>query len=405
MASTFLEGYGGIRLAADIHGAPDDPAVLLIPGSGQTREIWRDVAIALARSGRRVISLDLRGHGESERPLDGRYDLDAYVGDLRCILSRLDDRPVVVAASLGGWIASACLGEDGQHLATGLVLIDAALRPGPSKMQVSAARCSGGAAAAEDAIEPVLTSGDLAAVEKRLIAAGSGFSVPVMIVRGAESPPWDADAAAKLGKAMADAEIVEFAGLGHRIAADESDALNAVLVDFLERKVPRTPPEFRAGSDARTLRDALGCFGTGVTVVTTIDAAGRPIGLTANSFTSVSLDPPLLLVCIARNAGSAPAFEAASDFAVNVLHIGQQPISARFARREEDRFAATPWEAWDTGAPIIKESLASFECAREAVHDGGDHLILVGRVLRVRFEPRRDPLFFFRGKYRRLHFA
>src|SRR5436189_98325 len=133
-----------IGFAADTYGEPDDPAVLLIPGSGQTRGMWHDVATALARSGRRVISLDLRGQGESDRPLDGRYDLDAHVGDLRSVLSRLEDRPVVVAASLGGWIASACLGEDGQHLATGLVLVDTALQPGPSKTLSVA--CHGGEA-------------------------------------------------------------------------------------------------------------------------------------------------------------------------------------------------------------------------------------------------------------------
>jgi flavin reductase (DIM6/NTAB) family NADH-FMN oxidoreductase RutF len=89
---------------------------------------------------------------------------------------------------------------------------------------------------------------------------------------------------------------------------------------------------------------------------------------------------------------------------VNVLHIGQQPTSTLFARKDGERFAVTPYEHWETGVPIIKGSLSSFECRRHAMHDGGDHLILVGRVLRVRFEPRRDPLLFFRGRYRRLHF-
>lgn len=163
--------------------------------------------------------------------------------------------------------------------------------------------------------------------------------------------------------------------------------------------------EYRSGSDARTLRDALGCFGTGVTVVTTIDAAGKPFGLTANSFTSVSLDPPLLLVCLAKSASSLPVFAASAVFAVNVLHIDQQIVSGRFASRHEDRFAETPWESWDTGAPIIQSSLASFDCEKFAWHDAGDHVILVGHVRRVRFEPQRDPLIYYRGKYRRLHLA
>ena len=102
---------------------------------------------------------------------------------------------------------------------------------------------------------------------------------------------------------------------------------------------PTVPPgEYRTGSDSRTLRDALGCFATGVTVVTCLDAEGRPVGLTANSFTSVSLDPPLLLVCIAKQAASASAMIGAGHFAVNVLQTGQQPASIRFATRYEDRF-------------------------------------------------------------------
>ena len=113
----------------------------------------------------------------------------------------------------------------------------------------------------------------------------------------------------------------------------------------------------------------------------------------------------LLLVCIANNAGSAAVLREAEHFAVNVLQIGQQPTSNRFAGKGEDRFAATGWEIGEFGTPVLSGSLSSFECAREAVHPGGDHFILVGRVLKAIFEPRRDPLLYFRGKYRKLHFA
>ena len=162
--------------------------------------------------------------------------------------------------------------------------------------------------------------------------------------------------------------------------------------------------EYRTGSDSRTLRDALGCFATGVTVVTCLDAVGDPVGLTANSFTSVSLDPPLLLVCVAKVAASLDALSAAPHFAVNVLQTGQQPASIRFSTPEEDRFGITPWSTGETGAPLLMESLAVFECERSAVHDGGDHAILVGHVIRASFDANLDPLLFFRGRYRRLHF-
>ena len=161
--------------------------------------------------------------------------------------------------------------------------------------------------------------------------------------------------------------------------------------------------EYRSGHDPRTLRDALGCFATGVTVVTCLKD-GAPAGLTVNSFTSVSLEPPLLLVCIHKKAASADALIGASCFAINVLQTHQQPASITFSTRVEDRFGSTPWSCGDGGAPILKDSLCVFECERFAVYDGGDHYILVGRVVKASFDASLDPLLYFRGRYRRLHF-
>ena len=166
----------------------------------------------------------------------------------------------------------------------------------------------------------------------------------------------------------------------------------------------RQTREYRTGSDPRTLRDALGCFATGVTVVTCIDGAGNPIGLTANSFTSLSLDPPLLLVCVAKASATAAALTNAAQFAVNVLQTCQQPASTTFSTRGEDRFGQTEWSLGEHGAPVLMDSLSVFECRRSAVHDGGDHHILVGEVIKASFEPGLDPLLYFRGSYRRLHF-
>ena len=162
--------------------------------------------------------------------------------------------------------------------------------------------------------------------------------------------------------------------------------------------------EYRSGHDPRTLRDALGCFATGVTVVTCLGPDGAPAGLTVNSFTSVSLDPPLLLVCLNKKAVSADPLIAASHFAVNVLQTGQQPASIRFSTRDQDRFGTTPWACGEAGAPILEDSLGVFECERFAVYDGGDHHMLVGRVIKASFDAAVDPLLYFRGRYRRLHF-
>lgn len=169
---------------------------------------------------------------------------------------------------------------------------------------------------------------------------------------------------------------------------------------------PTEPPqrgEYRTGHDPRTLRDALGCFATGVTVVTCL-SGGEPAGLTVNSFTSVSLDPPLLLVCVSRKATSAAALIGADHFAINVLQNHQQPASITFSTKGENRFGSTPWAQGEAGAPILKDSLCVFECERYAVYDGGDHHILVGKVIKASFDADLDPLLYFRGKYRRLHF-
>jgi flavin reductase (DIM6/NTAB) family NADH-FMN oxidoreductase RutF len=165
-----------------------------------------------------------------------------------------------------------------------------------------------------------------------------------------------------------------------------------------------TRHEYRSGHDPRTLRDALGCFATGVTVVTCVNDDGEPAGITVNSFTSVSLDPPLLLVCLHKQAASAKALISAPNFAINVLQTGQQPASITFSTRVQDRFGHMPWSSGEAGAPILKDSLCVFECDNHAVHDGGDHHILVGKVAKASFDASLDPLLFFRGSYRRLHF-
>jgi len=401
MQPVSFKGFAGAALKGDAFGSPDDPAVLLVHGGAQTRAIWDEVADALLKAGRYVIRIDLRGHGESEWPSDGRYDFEALVQDLRAVLAQMASRPVIVAASLGGWAATAAIGEEGAHLAAGLVLIDSV-----PDIDLDTARPQLADIGGRPSFDPAFVETfDPESAVARVSQAARHIKMPVLFVRGAKSELSGADAANRFLGNFEDVEYAEIREAGQMVAAERADMFSATLLDFLERRVPRFAPEYRQGSDARTLRDALGCFATGVTVVTTLDEDGQPVGLTANSFTSVSLEPPLLLVCIAKSAGSLAAMEAAEQFAVNVLHIGQQPTSNLFAKSGEDRFAATPWSRGHNGAPLLSGALANFECRRHALHDGGDHVILVGEVVRARFEPRRDPLLYFRGKYRRLHFA
>ncbi|MBB4953498.1 flavin reductase (DIM6/NTAB) family NADH-FMN oxidoreductase RutF [Agrobacterium vitis] len=132
--------------------------------------------------------------------------------------------------------------------------------------------------------------------------------------------------------------------------------------------------------DPRSLRDAFGAFATGVTVVTTISPDGKPLGFTANSFTSVSLDPPLLLVCLAKTSRNFTVMTETKGFAVNILSDAQKDVSNTFARPVEDRFATVDWQLGPYGSPVFANVSAWFDCALESVVEAGDHVILLGRV-------------------------
>lgn len=133
-------------------------------------------------------------------------------------------------------------------------------------------------------------------------------------------------------------------------------------------------------ADPRALRDAFGAFLTGVTVVTSHDAEGRPVGFTANSFASLSLDPPLLLVCLARTSRNFQTLTQAKGFAVNILGEHQKDVSNTFARPVEDRFAGLDWQLGPHGSPVLGDVAAWFDCSRHEVMDGGDHVILIGKI-------------------------
>ncbi|MHC8508372.1 MAG: flavin reductase family protein [Rhodospirillales bacterium] len=154
--------------------------------------------------------------------------------------------------------------------------------------------------------------------------------------------------------------------------------------------------------DIAEFRRALGCFATGVTVVATLGPKGRPLGLTVNSFNSVSLDPPLVLFSLDRRNPDLSAFEAAGVFSVNVLSEDQQDISVRFSANPETRWDGVAWETLVTGAPVLPGCLASFDCRTRAVHDGGDHALFLGEAAAMRAAPEGAPLTYYRGGYVKL---
>lgn len=162
------------------------------------------------------------------------------------------------------------------------------------------------------------------------------------------------------------------------------------------------PPDFwmtgHRGDDPRGLRHAFGTFPTGITVVTTCTPEGRRVGMTINSFASLSMDPPLLLWSLATRSPSLEAFSSCRHFAVNVLAATQEELCWRFASSDvADKFAGIHCEAGLGGSPLLPGVVAQFECLNEMQHPGGDHLIIVGRVEQYRWR-KALPLVFHGGQ-------
>lgn len=149
----------------------------------------------------------------------------------------------------------------------------------------------------------------------------------------------------------------------------------------------------------QALRQALGRFATGVVIVTCRDAAGVPQGLTVNSFAALSLAPPLVLWSLRRASAALPSFEAATHWAVNVLTEAQLSLSRRFASAEAHKFAEGDWADGLGDAPVLAGAAAVFECVTEAVHEGGDHRLFIGRVLRLDSRTDAEPLVYHGSHY------
>ena len=158
------------------------------------------------------------------------------------------------------------------------------------------------------------------------------------------------------------------------------------------RTTPVTSAEFRR---------ACGCFATGVTVASVVDAKGAPHGLTVNSFTAVSLEPPLVLICLGHAVSIIEHFRAAKYFGINMLAESQRDLSERFARKGEDRFDGLEWQPGETGVPLLAGVVAAVECAVHQRFRSGDHDVFVGEMLRARVA-KVDPLIYFASRYRGL---
>jgi flavin reductase (DIM6/NTAB) family NADH-FMN oxidoreductase RutF len=163
-----------------------------------------------------------------------------------------------------------------------------------------------------------------------------------------------------------------------------------LLEDALAAAPAPSPMEFRG---------AMGSFATGITIVTALGEDGKPIGLTANSFNSVSLTPALVLWSLSKAARSMAVFRHARHYAINVLAADQRALAERFAGRVLDRFAGVEYRSGLHGCPVIEGAAAVFECASKSRHEEGDHVIFVGEVQACSHRPEAQPLVFHQGRY------
>ncbi len=151
--------------------------------------------------------------------------------------------------------------------------------------------------------------------------------------------------------------------------------------------------------DARDFRDALSCFATGITVVTSMKSGEEPLGITVNSFSSVSLDPPLVLFSLGHTGNHCQEFRESGTFAINILSSEQKALCDRFASPQDDRFRGVPHKAGENGSPVFDDSLAVIECETWQTVEAGDHLIFICRVTHVTTQADKQALLFHKGSF------
>jgi 3,4-dihydroxy-2-butanone 4-phosphate synthase len=186
--------------------------------------------------------------------------------------------------------------------------------------------------------------------------------------------------------------------------AERHDLALLTVSEVVDRRRAAEPTAAEPADMGRLMRDAMGHFATGVSVVTARDPAGAPVGTTANAISSVSLDPPLLLACLARTSETLAAIRADRRFAVNVLGADQRHHSGRFAKKcDAVRTHEVEWHDHDLGVPVLPGALATIACEVEAIHPAGDHEIVIGYARHLEHrEPGARPLLFYRGSYSQL---
>ncbi|RUX91431.1 MULTISPECIES: alpha/beta fold hydrolase [unclassified Mesorhizobium] len=419
--NTAPDGTGFIRAGS---GTP----VLLIHGVGMNATIWQD-QIASMQDRHDLIAIDMLGHGTSPLPPE-HAALSDFADQALRLLDHLGLASVsIVGHSMGALVALeialrapsrvrsiVCLNavfRRPEALAQAVRQRAAALgtRGDPSAIAATLARwfgdplpesLVGAAATARAALESVDPEGYartyclFAHADAQHADALAGLAAPALFMTGSDDGNSTPSMSAAMARLAPHGQCLVLSGERHMMAMASPEKVTRHISAFLdaEAATPQADPAFDSGE----FRRALGSFLTGVTIVTTVSAEGEPRGFTANSFTSVSLDPPLVLVCIAKKALGHSAFSTSKGFAINILSESQKAQSGIFASKAADKFASVAWQPGQTGNPLIDGSVAVFDCAMQQLVDAGDHSILIGRV-RDFSHNGAQPLGYCRGTY------
>lgn len=402
---------GGTAYAETGEGEP----ILFIHGVGMRAEAWAPQVEAFAAT-HRVIVLDMPGHGGSSPPPEGA-DLAFYAAKA---LRLLDDLGIaaanVVGHSMGG-LAAMELAISHPHRVMRLAVLNsvyersaearaavearaAAIAPGMS-FEGTLSRWFAGEEtpwrglvrdwlAATDTASYAAAYRVFAASDRRFSGRLSDILCPALFATAGGDPNSTPAMAEAMAQAAPRGRASVIAGARHMMPLTHAAQTNALIAALLAERLSRF--------DSRELRSAFGSFMTGVTIVTTAGIDGQPRGFTANSFTSVSLEPPLLLICVGKSAASMDVFRQARGFAVNILSEAQKEASVLFASKRPDKFEAAGWRPGPFGNPLIEGSAAWFDCARYRVIDAGDHIILMGHVEAFSYTD-ANPLGYARGHY------
>lgn len=418
MMSQTLQLSDGSTVRLLVAGPEAAPPVLLIHGVGMRAEAWGPQIEALSAT-HRVIAADMPGHGGTT-PLPAEARLPDFVAWAARLVEALGLGPVSLAGHSMGALVAGGLAVERPDLVSRVALLNAVhLRSAEARASVLARadEIAQGQGSIEGPLDRWFAPNQRVvrntvahwlhqvdaqgyATAYRAFAEGDAVyadrlgsvTCPALLLTGEGDRNSSPQMSRDMAKAMLLGRAQVIAGHRHMMNLTAPYLVNDALQNWLGWEESNMTP-----FDPRALRDAFGCFMTGVTVVTSMNG-DEPLGFTANSFSSVSIDPPLLLVSIAKTSRNFGHFVNAGGFAINVLAEGQKDVSGTFARPSENRFAGIDWARGPAGNPVLPGVSAWFDCTLSQLVEAGDHAILIGEI--KGFATSSEPgLGYYRGAY------